>query len=187
MAKGDGGGHNKFAMRKTSEQEVRRLYFEELLSQAQIAEQLGVTQGAVAYWFKRWGIQGRSHDDSLILLGKSGRFTGEKNPRWSGGRHKNAQGYVLVRMPNHPRARRGYVREHILVWEQANGISLPEGWHIHHKNGMKDDNRPENLAAMTNAKHRDVLPELLRRVAELEARVRELTDELADCKKGGSP
>jgi len=34
--------------------------------------------------------------------------------------------------------------EHRLVWEAANG-PIPEGHHIHHRNGDKLDNRRENL------------------------------------------
>lgn len=178
-------GHNKFALKGLTPDTLMRLYWEDKLSQPEIARRYGVTQGAVHYWFRKWGIQARSHDDSLILLGKSGRFTGERNPRWNGGRHISG-GYVMVRMPEHPKAsRRGYVREHILVWEQANGRPLPEGWHVHHRNGIRDDNRPENLEAMTHVAHRRLhMLAQHDRVAALEARVKELTDELAACKKG---
>jgi hypothetical protein len=38
--------------------------------------------------------------------------------------------------------------EHRWVWTQANG-DIPKGMHIHHINGIKYDNRIENLALTT--------------------------------------
>ena len=70
----------------------------------------------------------------------------ERNANWNGGRSIDRQGYVLVLHPDHPRANaHGYVREHRLVMEQILGRLLDPGEVVHHKNGDRSDNRPENL------------------------------------------
>ncbi len=72
---------------------------------------------------------------------------GADNPAWKGGRYiEPDKGYVMVRMPDHPRARaNGYVLEHILVAEAMLGRPLAEGEEVHHINKNRADNRPENL------------------------------------------
>jgi len=94
---------------------------------------------------------------------------GKDHPNWKGGRIKSS-GYIFVYRPEHPRANRdGYVREHILVWEESHGKPLPKGWIVHHLNGEKDNNQPKNLKGLPNKKHYLVLQAKAKRIQELEA------------------
>lgn len=79
-------------------------------------------------------------------MGKIGAQALDRNPNWKGGRTRASNGYVLVKAPEHPDADvRGYVYEHRLVLEQKLGRPLASGEIAHHLNGVKNDNRPENL------------------------------------------
>lgn len=69
----------------------------------------------------------------------------------------HSNGYVLVRMPDHPTAHRGYVYEHVLVAERVLGKPLPERACVHHVNGVKHDNRPSNLVICPDATYHNLL------------------------------
>ena len=60
---------------------------------------------------------------------------------------RNSYGYTIVSHNyDHPRAgRNGSIAEHILVMEKSLGRYLTKNESVHHKNGIRNDNRIENL------------------------------------------
>lgn len=59
----------------------------------------------------------------------------------------------MVWEPEHPGAVKGWVYEHRFVAEQGLGRLLERGEEVHHINGVKDDNRPENLQVLGKREH----------------------------------
>jgi hypothetical protein len=83
-----------------------------------------------------------------VRLARLGKF-GKLSHNWKGGRRK-FQGYIKIYKPEHPFATKKCVFEHRLVVEQQIGRYLKPEERIHHINGIKDDNRPENLMAFSD-------------------------------------
>jgi hypothetical protein len=73
--------------------------------------------------------------------------SGKRSSSWKGGRTKTSDGYVLIRVDSHPKAQKygKYVPEHRIIMENIIGRYLKEYENVHHINGKRDDNKPENL------------------------------------------
>ncbi len=70
----------------------------------------------------------------------------EKSHHWKGGRTMKWSGYVLIYQPNHPlTGSTGYILEHRLIVEKHLNRYLAREEIVHHINGIKNDNRIENL------------------------------------------
>ncbi len=91
--------------------------------------------------------------DAVLINGAKTYNAGSSNWNWNGGRTVDADGYVLVWVPGHHRARKNYVYEHIIVAEKMLGreINWPE--QVHHINEDRADNRPENLRVLSPGQH----------------------------------
>jgi len=58
----------------------------------------------------------------------------------------SSNGYIMVRMPTHPKAtRHGFVREHVLIAESILGRTLKGSEQIHHVDGNPSNNSFNNL------------------------------------------
>jgi len=71
--------------------------------------------------------------------------TGSNNNAWKGGKYTDSDGYVQLRLPDHPNAIGGYVAEHTYVMFGIIGRPLKRKETVHHKNGIRHDNSPDNL------------------------------------------
>jgi hypothetical protein len=103
-------------------------------------------------WDKHYGCWRKYKSPAHVIKHNGSRRYGPEHHNWKGGRVKMGDRY-FIKMPGHPRAINGYVREHVLVMEKILGRFLAPDEHVHHINGDKGDNRPENLMVLSNAEH----------------------------------
>ena len=111
-----------------------------------------------------------------VITSTKGRGEGNKN--WKGGRFNQSNGYIFTLLyPESPfysmagAKSHGYVLEHRLIMAQHLGRCLSSVEVIHHINGVKDDNRIENLELLPNNASHQPYNNLQRRVKELEQSV----------------
>ena len=85
------------------------------------------------------------------MVGKAG----EQPRHWRGGMYTNSKGYVMVYCGERDGANKsGDIPQHRLVAEEFWRRELNRDEVVHHINGIRDDNRPENLWVFNRKEHR---------------------------------
>ena len=129
--------------------------YESGMSIKKIAELAGCSVGASQSALRWAKVRFRSIKEGVKLAFPEGR-SGEKHPQWAGGRRGAGKDmtYVYIYSPDHPfSADKGYVMEHRLVMEKKLGRFLTHDEIVHHINGIKNDNRVENLELTKRGEH----------------------------------
>lgn len=103
---------------------------------------------------------------AMMSSAAKGRSVKEKSSQWKGGTFLDKQGYRRVMIDilpaeQQPMARamasKGsggkYIAEHRLVAAMMRGTPILPSEVVHHRNGVKSDNRPENLEVMPREGH----------------------------------
>jgi hypothetical protein len=76
------------------------------------------------------------------------KLSGSNNPNWKGGKSVEKKGYIRIRKGFK------YVYEHRFVMEKKLGRKLKPGEVVHHKDGNKHNNKPDNLELFSsNGEH----------------------------------
>lgn len=182
-------------------EELRKLYIDEGKSLKQIGDICGVAFQTVHKWMNKNNIKTRDygttglkfpgrhlsqetkdklskwhtgrplspeHKEKVVKALSKYWVKGEKHHSWRGGKHLHC-GYVFLHIDGKN------VREHRYVMEKHLGRKLNEDEHIHHINGIRNDNRLKNLQIVSNQEHALITwtnPETIKKQSERLKKIR---------------
>jgi hypothetical protein len=127
---------------------------------------------------------------SILVKSKQGSYqgknTGKHHPQWRGGKTIATGGYVLIHISELSDTERewfsnqknDYVAEHRVVVSRRLGRQLKRSEHIHHINGIKGDNRDENLMLFDSSRHMREHANIWKHICLLESENKRLRGEI---------
>lgn len=121
------------------EDRLRELYWEGGLSQTGLANHFGVSKRTIHYWMNKHGIERRDPGEAQRTPWASYYTKPEGYEAWGTRDYSTGKDYLV------------YVHRLLAVAEY--GFEAVQGMDVHHKNGVKWDNRPENIEPMTSSDH----------------------------------
>jgi HNH endonuclease len=152
---------NRFKWTTRQKEEMKSLYASGY-SHLDISEHFGCNRETIRYHLKKMGVESRCVGMQTDIA--KAKYSRERHHGWKGGRYLN-HGYWSILNKEHPQSDNdGYVPEHRYLIEQyllendkshpalENGV-LSKDWVVHHINGIKSDNRLENLEPLHKSKH----------------------------------
>jgi len=130
--------------REIDAERLRLLIEVEKLQQSKVAALMGLPEKKMTKFCKRYGIKTQ----------RTGPRSGDGHPNWKGG-IRTIKGYRYVYVPDHPCAHKDHiVAEHRLVMEKKLGRFLLPHEIVHHIDGNRTNNDPDNLIVFqSNAEH----------------------------------
>ena len=119
---------------------LREKYHGERWTLQDMADECGVTIGTVHRWMKRHGVKRR--DRKQYLRREYAGFYNQQSGYEAWSSH-NTEGTT------------DHLRVHRLLAVAKYGFDAVCGKQVHHKNGIRWDNRPENIEIVTRDQHRE--------------------------------
>jgi len=126
-----------------TENRLRELYWEDGLSLRDVADELDVSDNSVRSWMDHYGIERPSRAES-VRVNRAGFRT-------------DARGYEVWHTSHGQTHIRLTVHRLLAIANDADPRSVFDGdHHVHHRNGVPWDNRPDNVELLTLGEHRRV-------------------------------
>ena len=149
-------------------------YYSKGYSMKEIGYYLGMSAGKIHKLFHLYNIKPRmwgsrnEYAKKKISISKKGKISPLKGTKLKAetkekmsitkstgvGKKTLKNGYIRIYFPDHPKSDKyGYILEHDLIMECNIGRWLNKDEIVHHINGIRNDNRIENLMLMTRGEH----------------------------------
>jgi DNA-binding XRE family transcriptional regulator len=123
-----------------SQDVLEELYYDEGLTQKEIADKFGVAHQTISRWMNRHGINPGIEKGQFDETNGVNFFT-------------TKEGYEIIAAWNKEAKKMEHVKHHRLLACLSNDLCDVSGKHVHHKNDVKWDNRPANLEIMEPTEH----------------------------------